>query len=78
MLRGKNCERELQWLDMRINEKKSCCLRIGVRFKVICAQLTTSDGYSLPWVDQIWYIILLPGDKCGSQSPVQNVLFSIH
>ena len=24
----KNCERELQWLDMRINEKKSCCLRI--------------------------------------------------
>ena len=30
----KNCERELQWLDKRINEKKSCCLRIGPRFKV--------------------------------------------
>jgi len=52
----KNCERELQWLDMRINEKKSCCLRIGPRFKVTCAQITTSDGYSLPWVDQIRYL----------------------
>jgi len=42
----KTCERELQWLDMRINEKKSCCLRIR------------PDGYrpSLPWVDQIRYL----------------------
>jgi len=27
-----NCERDLQWLDMRINVKKSHCLRIGPRF----------------------------------------------
>ena len=51
----KNCQRELQWLDMRI-KKKSCCLRIGPRFKVTFAQITTSDGYSLPWVDQIRYL----------------------
>ena len=41
---------------MRINEKKSCCLRTGPTFKVTCAQITTSDGYSLPWVDQIRYL----------------------
>ena len=41
---------------MRINEKKSCCLRNGPRFKVTCAQITTADGYSLPWVDQIRYL----------------------
>ena len=25
------CERELSWLDMSINSKKSCCMRIGPR-----------------------------------------------
>jgi len=25
------CERELMWLDMVINVKKSCCMRIGPR-----------------------------------------------
>jgi len=25
------CERELLWLDMSVNFKKSCCLRIGPR-----------------------------------------------
>ena len=25
------CEKELKWLDMKINVKKSCCVRIGQR-----------------------------------------------
>jgi len=29
----RNCEKELEYLDMLINAKKSCCLRIGPRFK---------------------------------------------
>jgi len=29
-----NCERELEWLDMRINVKKAHCLRIGPRFNI--------------------------------------------
>ena len=28
------CEIELNWLDMSINEKKSCCIRIGPRSEV--------------------------------------------
>ena len=51
-----NCERELEWLDMRINVKKSHCLRIGPRFNVGCARITTSDGHSIPWTDEIRYL----------------------
>ena len=32
----RNCEKELRCLDMRINAKKSCCLRIGPRFNATC------------------------------------------
>ena len=33
-----NCESELEWLDMRINVKKSHCLRIGPKFNISCAR----------------------------------------
>ena len=26
------CESELNWLDMAVNSKKSCCMRIGPRY----------------------------------------------
>ena len=51
-----NCECELKWLDMRINVKKSHCLRIGPRFNISCALITTSDGHSIPWVEEIRYL----------------------
>jgi len=35
---------------MYINTKKSCCLRVGPRFDLPCATITTSDGNSLSWV----------------------------
>ena len=49
-------EQELNWLDMSINAKKSCCLRIGPRFDHKCAGITTSSGYILPWVNEIRYL----------------------
>jgi len=33
------CERELQFLDMSINVKKSSCIRIGNRCNVTCASI---------------------------------------
>ena len=42
------CEADLTWLDMTINVKKSCCLRIGPRCTFPCANLVTADGRSLP------------------------------
>jgi hypothetical protein len=36
------CERELSWLDMNINSKKSCCIRIGPRCNIECKNITTS------------------------------------
>lgn len=50
------CERELIWLDMTINVKKSCCLRIGPRFDAKCSSICTTSGYSLPWVATLRYL----------------------
>jgi len=50
------CEQELSWLDMSINSKKSCCMRIGSRFNVRCNNITTSTGFDIPWVNEIRYL----------------------
>lgn len=50
------CEVELRWLDMTINAKKSCCIRIGPRHNADCANLVTSDGSSLEWVKECRYL----------------------
>lgn len=51
-----SCELELSWLDMCINVNKSCCLRIGQRHNVICNEIITSFGFSLPWVNIMRYL----------------------
>jgi len=50
------CETELLYLDMLINVKKSCCMRVGQRCNVACAAIVTMAGDSLPWVDEIRYL----------------------
>jgi hypothetical protein len=50
------CERELTWLDMTINVKKSCCIRVGLRHDPTVASITTVIGYKLPWVNEIRYL----------------------
>jgi len=52
----RNCAKELEYLDMLINAKKSCCLRIGPRFNATCTSIITSDGHSLPWVSEMRYL----------------------
>jgi len=39
-----NCERVINQLDMAINSKKRCCLRIGQRHNNPCAPLCTLSG----------------------------------
>ena len=43
------CERELNWLDMVINCKKSFCLRIGPRYDTQCADIISLSGQLIPW-----------------------------
>ena len=50
------CERELDWLDMSINYKKSCCLRIGPRYDVKCADVVSLLGRVLSWVCKLRYL----------------------
>ena len=40
------CEHELDYLDMSMNIKKSCCIRIGHRFSKPCCCLT---GNAIVW-----------------------------
>jgi len=50
------CENELDLLDMVINTRKSCCLRIGRRSNVACASVYTTTGVALPWVNDLRYL----------------------
>jgi len=50
------CEQELLWLDMCINVKKSCCIRVGPRHDQKCADITLLSGTALPWVNEIRYL----------------------
>jgi len=55
----KICERELDLLDMVINVKKSCCVKIGPRNSFSCSPISTvstSKGTVLPWVSEIRYL----------------------
>ena len=50
---------ELQWLDMYINLKRSCCIRIGPRAEIVCSDLTNLtciSGASLTWVNEVRYL----------------------
>ena len=50
------CVRELEWLDMPINSHKSCCLRIGPRFKASCANICSINGRAIGWSSGIKYL----------------------
>ena len=50
------CERELENLDMVINTKKSCCLRIGPRHDVVCANIVSLNGSVISWTSELRYL----------------------
>ena len=41
---------------MRINPKKSSCIRFGARFGLECSNIPTSDDSKLPWSDNFRYL----------------------
>ena len=50
------CETELNFLDMAINSSKSCCMRIGPRCGISCANISTRDGRTLSWASELRYL----------------------
>ena len=50
------CEAELELLDMRVNAKKSSCIRFGPRFNVRCNSTTMIDKCKLSWSDSVRYL----------------------
>ena len=70
------CERELDALDLTINVKKSCCLRIGARNNIICQPLHSLSGTSLQWVTDIKYLgIHIVNSKSNA---VSNDVLRVH
>jgi len=53
------CELELNYLDMLINVKNSCCMRIGPPHNVQCSNTATISGQVIPWVDILRYLAIL-------------------
>jgi len=49
-------QKQLHWLDMAINFKKSRCLRIGPCCDAHCTDLRSMTGFVLLWVDTIRYL----------------------
>ena len=50
------CEQELDSIDMSINVKKTCCMRIGIRHDKPCSKITTTDGREFVWANEIRYL----------------------
>jgi len=40
---------------IHVDTKKSSCIRIGPRYDISCANILTSDGQVIPWVDEVRY-----------------------
>ena len=41
---------------MKLNAKKSGCIRVGPRCDAKCAAITTSDGHQIPWIKELRYL----------------------
>ena len=50
------CEKELINIDMCINVSKSKCIRFGLRFEAPCADLVSTFGGNIKWVDCCRYL----------------------
>jgi len=66
------CENELNLLDMQINVKKSCCMRIGQRHDAKCADILSSDGTPIAWVDSIRYLGIVIVQSCKFKCSLDN------
>jgi len=66
------CERELNLLDMQINVRKSCCMRIGQRYNVKCADILSGDGTPIMWVDSIRYLGIVIVRFCKFKCSLDN------
>jgi hypothetical protein len=49
------CKQEFDWLDMRVNVKKSACLRIGKRFNVNIGYVYM-DNNPITWTNEFRYL----------------------
>ena len=64
------CEAELESFDMRVNPKKSSCIRFGARFSVKCSNMSTVDNCKLSWSDNVKYLGIISGHQEHLPAPL--------
>jgi len=52
------CQSELDWLDMKVNAKKSVCIRIGQRYNV-CVSKLCIENETISWASELPYLGLV-------------------
>jgi len=71
------CELELRSIDMAINAKKSCTMRIGPRHDTKCTNIIINNQ-NLPWVDEIRYLGIFIVRSCKVKISLDNAKRSFH
>ena len=66
------CECELNQLDLLVNVKKSCCMRVGQRHDAKCVAILCTDGTPLAWVDNIRYLGVVIVRSCKFKCSLDN------
>jgi Reverse transcriptase (RNA-dependent DNA polymerase) len=66
------CEKELVDLEMRINVKKSSCIRFGSRYDTQCRELNTLDVSTLNLVDNCRYLGVYFASGCTFRCCYEN------
>jgi len=57
---------------MQINVRKSCCMCIGQRYNVKCADILSGDGTPIMWVDSIRYLGIVIVRFCKFDCSLDN------
>ena len=65
------CQDELDLLDLRINNKKSTCIRIGERFNKQCVNMQLSSG-EIKWSKEMKYLGIYIKSNCNLDIDVSN------
>ena len=71
------CEQELLSIDMAINVKKTCTIRIGPCYHIKCCYITITNQ-TLPWVSELRYLCFYVVRSCKLKTLLDHAKRSFH
>jgi hypothetical protein len=71
-------EEEFKQIEMSINPMKSVCIRFGPRYDSLCADITTNNGDTIPWVNSCQYLGIVMSSSRVFKCAFDNVKKSFY